>query len=223
MPCLVKYVRPDACYCSLYSFCFWIRPSYPIYICGVVRGGSWAGCGVFPERLSEQVGPRAVLPLRELNDDIMCRQPRPPDALVCGPHQSDGNPTFDISARPRIGLLPLFCEVDGYPFQVSLRLHTQYPINGGDERRKMSTFLEACFHKRRHFSPSIASVDGLLGVEETAILKRIASHLATKWWKPYWRMCRYIKSRIAITLVWATQRWIRGSKVPAHRISFQHP
>ena len=42
-------------------------------------------------------------------------------------------------------------------------------------------YLEACLHQRRHFSPFVASVDGLLGVEATATLKRIASCLATKW------------------------------------------
>ena len=41
-------------------------------------------------------------------------------------------------------------------------------------------YLEAFLQQHRHFSPFVASVEGLLGVEATATLKRIASRLATK-------------------------------------------
>ena len=84
-------------------------------------------------------------------------------------------------------------------------------------------YLEACLHQRRHFSPFVASVDGLMGVEATATLKRIASRLATKWKQSYLKTCEYVKSRIAITLVRATHCCIRGSRVPAHRIRVQRP
>ena len=43
------------------------------------------------------------------------------------------------------------------------------------EQGKNKMYLEACLQQRRHFSPFGASVDGLLGVEATATLKRIAS------------------------------------------------
>ena len=89
----------------------------------------------------------------------------------------------------------------------------------GEERM----YLEACLHQRRNFSPFVTSVDGLLGVEATATLKRLASRLATKWKQPYSKMCEYVKSRIAINLVRNTHRCIRGSWVPAHRISVQQP
>ena len=84
-------------------------------------------------------------------------------------------------------------------------------------------YLEACLQQRQHFSPFVASVDGLLGVEVTATLKRLASCLATKWKQSYSKTCGYVKSRIAITLVRATHHCIRGSWVPAHRISVQRP
>ena len=71
--------------------------------------------------------------------------------------------------------------------------------------------------------PFVASVDGILGVEATTTLKILASLLSTKWQKPYSRTCGYIKSRIAITLVSATHRCIRGSRFLAHRISVQRP
>ena len=72
------------------------------------------------------------------------------------------------------------------------------------ERGKKRMCLEACLQQCWHFSPFVASGDRLLGVEATATLKRLASHLATKWKQSYSKTCRYVKSRIAITLVRAT-------------------
>ena len=91
------------------------------------------------------------------------------------------------------------------------------------EREKSWMYLEACLQHRQHFSPFFASVDGLLGVEETETLNRLASRLATKWKQPYSKTCGYVKSSIMITLVRATHRCIWVSRVPAHRISVQHP
>ena len=68
------------------------------------------------------------------------------------------------------------------------------------ERGKKKMYLEACLQQRRRFSAFVASVEGLLGVETTATLKRIASRLATKWKQSYSKTCVYVKSRIAITL-----------------------
>ena len=89
------------------------------------------------------------------------------------------------------------------------------------ERGKKWIYLEACLQKRRHFSPFVASVDGLLGVEATETLKRSASRLAAKWKQSYSKTCGYIKVRIAITLVRTTHRCIRGTRVPAHQITVQ--
>ena len=50
-----------------------------------------------------------------------------------------------------------------------------------EEQSKKKMYLECCLQQRRHFSPFVASFDGLLGVEVTATLKRIASCLASKW------------------------------------------
>ena len=80
-------------------------------------------------------------------------------------------------------------------------------------------YLETCLQQRRKFSPFIASVDGLLGVEATDTLKRISSRLAKNWRQPYLRTCRYVKSRVAITLVCYTRQCIWGSRVPVHKIS----
>ena len=40
------------------------------------------------------------------------------------------------------------------------------------ERGKKWMYLEACLQQHRHFSPFVALVDGLMGVEATADLKR---------------------------------------------------
>ena len=40
------------------------------------------------------------------------------------------------------------------------------------EREKKRLYLKACLQQRWHFFPFFASVDGLLGVEATATLKR---------------------------------------------------
>ena len=53
------------------------------------------------------------------------------------------------------------------------------------ERAKKRMYLEACIQQRKYFYPFFALVDGFLGVEATATLKRIASFLATKWRQPY--------------------------------------
>ena len=53
------------------------------------------------------------------------------------------------------------------------------------EREKKKKYIHARLNKRQQFTPFVASVDGLLGVEAEATLKRIASHIATKWKKPY--------------------------------------
>ena len=84
-------------------------------------------------------------------------------------------------------------------------------------------YLEACLQKSRHFSPFVASVDGLLGVDAMETLKRLASRLATKWKQPHSMTCGYAKIWIVITLVHATHCCIQGSRVPDHQISVQHP
>ena len=42
----------------------------------------------------------------------MCQHTGALDAPVCDQHQSDGNPTFDVSARLQVGLMPLCCVAD---------------------------------------------------------------------------------------------------------------
>ena len=84
-------------------------------------------------------------------------------------------------------------------------------------------YLEAYLQQHQHISPFVASVDGLLGVQATVTLKRLVIRLDTKWKQSCSRTCRYVKSRIAITLVCSTHGCIERSQVPAHHISVHRP
>ena len=110
---------------------------------GFGQGGGFAWSRDIAARLPEQIDPGAVFPLQVLDANLVHRHLGTPDAPVFGPHQSYGDPTLEVSARPGVELPPLCCEADGYHFQGSHCLNTQYPTNGGDEGRKMSTFMES--------------------------------------------------------------------------------
>jgi hypothetical protein len=69
---------------------------------------------------------------------------------------------------------------------------------------------------RRHFTPFVLSVVGLLGREAKTFAKRLAVKLAGKWQKPYSQVCGYVKARLSIAAVRATHLFLRGSRVPAH-------
>ena len=56
-------------------------------------------------------------------------------------------------------------------------------------------------------------------MEDGATLKSISIRLITKWQKTYYRTCRYVKIRVAITLMQDTHRYIQGSRVKSHMLS----
>ena len=84
-------------------------------------------------------------------------------------------------------------------------------------------YLNACLKQCRHFTTVIVLVEIIIGVESEATLKRIASLLVTKCNEPYSWTYGYVKSRISITLVWASHRCIRGGRFPAYRSIVLHP
>ena len=83
------------------------------------------------------------------------------------------------------------------------------------EKEKIRNYLEDFLQNRRHLSPCIISVDGLLGVEVEALLKCLANLLATKWNHTYSRTHVYVNGRVAVPMVRSTQRCIRCYQVPA--------
>ena len=111
---------------------------------GLRRGEGFSWPGDLLAHLPEEVDPCAVFPLQALGANCLRRHPGPPDVPVCGPHQSDGNLTLDVSAHPGVGLPPLCCNAAGYHFKGIHCFHTHYPVNRGEEERKVSALLEAC-------------------------------------------------------------------------------
>ena len=91
------------------------------------------------------------------------------------------------------------------------------------KREKKKNFLNACFKKCQGFTPCVALVDGLLGVEVEVTLKRISSRLAQEWKETYSRTCSYVNIIVAITILRATHRCIWGGRVPVFCISVTRP
>ena len=87
------------------------------------------------------------------------------------------------------------------------------------EREKKKTYSKACVDRRRHFTPLVFSVDGMVGVEAGAAIKHVASLLSTKWKRPYSETCAYVRSRISISLVRAASHCLRGYRDPTARVS----
>ena len=67
--------------------------------------------------------------------DLMCQHPGSLDTTVCGPHQSDSNPTLDVSARPWVYLLTLCCEAADYPLQ--------HPVNHQQNQQRAKSISVA--------------------------------------------------------------------------------
>jgi hypothetical protein len=91
------------------------------------------------------------------------------------------------------------------------------------EREKKKKCLEACLEQRRHFSPFLASTDGLLGKESRTLLKKLSALLAEKWEKPYSELCGYVHAGMSIAMVRATHLCLRGARIPTSQMSSRWP
>jgi hypothetical protein len=95
-----------------------------------------------------------------------------------------------------------------------------FKVLESQEKEKKRKYLGACLENRRHFTPFVLSVDGLLGREAKTSAKRLAVKLAGKWQKPCSQACGYVKARLSMAaVVRVTHLCLRGSRVPAHNIS----
>ena len=93
-----------------------------------------------------------------------------------------------------------------------------------EKKKNKKKYLHAFLKYHRRFNPFVASVDGLIGFEAEATLKRLSSHLATKWKELYSCKCSNMKIKVSITLFRAMHHCIRGGgSVPASKISVNHP
>ena len=65
----------------------------------------------------------------------------------------------------------------------------------------------------------MVSTDGMFSFVARAFLKRLAKLLAEEWEKPYSTVRGFINARMSIALVRATNRCIRGSRIPTSNMS----
>ena len=107
------------------------------------------------------------------------------------------------------------CDTDA----ASYRTKTPEKVLEEAEEAKKKKYLHHCLEQRRHFTPLVFSVDGLMGKEAQAFLRRLAQLLSRKWEQPYSQVCGYVRARVSIVIVRATHLCIRGSRIPADRIS----
>jgi hypothetical protein len=77
--------------------------------------------------------------------------------------------------------------------------------------------------QRRHFTPFVVSTDGLIGKEAKTFLKKLSSLLAEKWENPYSVVCGYVNAQVSISIVRATHRCLRGSRIPTSHMSHCRP
>ena len=62
-----------------------------------------------------------------------------------------------------------------------------------------------------------------MGKEADLLLRQIAQKLTLKWSLPYSQIVNYVRTRISIAVTRATHLCLRGSRVPASRISNKYP
>jgi len=91
------------------------------------------------------------------------------------------------------------------------------------EKEKKKKYCEHCENQRRHFTTFVVSTDGLYGFEARVFLKRLAKLLAEEWKKPYPTVRGFVNARISIALDRATNRCIRGSRIPLSNMSNRFP
>ena len=87
------------------------------------------------------------------------------------------------------------------------------------EKEKKKKYCKFCENQRRHLTPFVVSTDRMFGFEARAFLKRLAKLLAEEWEKPYSIVRGFINARMSIALVRATNRCIRGSRIPTSIMS----
>ena len=85
------------------------------------------------------------------------------------------------------------------------------------ERAKKAKYNDLCLARRRTFTPLVFSVDGLLGVEASAAMKRLATLLTGKWHQPYSQVAGYVRSRLSVALARSTSRCLRADRCPPAR------
>ena len=80
------------------------------------------------------------------------------------------------------------------------------------EASKKKKHLQACMKQRRHFTPFIVSIDGLVGVEATALMKCLSWRLSQKWHRPHSQIAGHLNARLSVSILRATTRCLYGAR-----------
>ena len=89
------------------------------------------------------------------------------------------------------------------------------------EREKKSKYNLACERRHASFTPLCLMVDGLLAPEMSVFVKHLSDRLASKWDVSYTTILYWIRSRLSIALVRATNLCVRGSRAKWRGLSFE--
>ena len=91
--------------------------------------------------------------------------------------------------------------------------HDPGTVLAGRERFKRRKYGAICEDQRRHFTPLVYSVDGLVADKAIRAQKRLAKLLSIKWRKVHSACCGFVSARISITLVRTTSICLRNSRL----------
>ena len=80
------------------------------------------------------------------------------------------------------------------------------------ERVKELKHKAACEATRRDFVPFIVSTDGCVGEQAEAFLKRLGRCLAEKWQRSYSQVMGFVRSRIGVAILNASNQCLRGPR-----------
>ena len=61
-------------------------------------------------------------------------------------------------------------------------------------------------------SPTVFSVDGVLGKEAEFFLKHLVEHLAMKWGRSYGAVMSWVRTRLSFAILRVTMLCVRGSR-----------
>ena len=173
------------------TFYFWVDVGCQAQnIHGIIWGEIFSGLEFLPD---EPIGNGLVRRLPTTVGvarwtDVL--EPWTPYVLVCGLHQVDGNLTLDVSARPQVGLLPIFCDVDGYPFRVAYTSTSSSPSTEATKGKKnWRCWIQAS--RYIFFFALAASWRHFLGVfDKYDLASVLTTHMSLTLLVPFWQRSR---------------------------------
>lgn len=89
------------------------------------------------------------------------------------------------------------------------------------ERDKKSKYSLACERRHASFTPLCLTIDGLVAPEMSQLMKRLADRLALKWDLNYNVTINWLRSKLSIALLRATNLCIRGSRTKWRGLAFE--